>query len=87
MKSKVKKLIETKGVTGIKPRRIQKVQDARRLLASYIFYLQKGEINVNDAKAMAYLLIKYAELYKIESLENIELRLIELEEKINDTSP
>ena len=86
MKKKVKKLIENKGLTGIKPRRIQKVQDARRLLASYIFHLQKGEIKADDAKVMAYLLIKYAELYKIESLENIELRLAELEEKINDTT-
>jgi len=87
MKTKVKKLIENKEVTGFKPKRISKIRDARRLLASYIYELQKGTVKAQDAKTMAYLLIKYAELYKAESLENIELRLIELEEKVNDTSP
>lgn len=83
MKSKVKELIENKGVIGIKPRRISKIQDARRLLASYIYELQKGTVKGQDAKTMAYLLIKYAELYKVESLENIELRLSELESEMS----
>jgi len=83
LKKKVKQLVEKQRVSGIKPKRVSKVADARRLLALYIYELQKGTVKSEDCKTMAYLLIKYAELFKIETMESLEIRLSELEEKLN----
>ena len=84
--------LEKKGDTGInkenqgrqgifdKPKRVNNIKAARRLMAKIIYEFQKGSVPDSKAKTLAYLLIKYSELYKTESLEVIEKRLSELEE-------
>jgi len=67
VKAKVKKLLIKQEDSKIKPRRITKVKDARRLLASYIYDLQRGIVSSEQARTMCYLLIKYAEIYRIEN--------------------
>ena len=69
---------------SIKPKKLYKIKDARRLLANIIFLYQKGEVNSEYLKTLCYALIKYAELYKTETFENIEERLKHIEEKINE---
>lgn len=66
-----------------KPRKITGIKPARRLLAHIIYEFQRGAIRTTDAKTLAYLLIKYGELYKVETLADIEERLNLLEERTN----
>ncbi len=61
------------------------LKPARRLLAHIIYEFQRGAVRTEDAKTLAYLLIKYSELYKVETLAEIDERLIRLEE-INATA-
>ncbi len=68
-----------------KPRKITGIKPARRLLAHIIYEFQRGAVRTEDAKTLAYLLIKYSELYKVETLAEIDERLIRLEE-INATA-
>ena len=73
--------IETKkDVFEKKPKKIRDIKTARRFLANLIYEFQQNNITDQKVKTLAYLLIKYAELYKVESLEDIELRLQKLEE-------
>jgi len=76
-----------KGNTAIqaiigKPRKITGIKPARRLLAHIIYEFQRGAIRTEDVKTLAYLLIKYGELYKVETLAELDERIIRLE-KIN----
>ena len=64
-------MIRTKGNTAIqaiidKPRKITGIKPARRLLAHIIYEFQRGAVRTEDAKTLAYLLIKHSELYKME---------------------
>lgn len=71
----------------IKPKRIRNLKAARRLLADLIYYLQTDSMADSKAKSIAYLLIKYGELSKLESFENLtefEERIKSLEEKLNE---
>ena len=68
-----------------KPRKITGIKPARRLLAHIIYEFQRGAVRTEDAKTLAYLLIKYSELYKVETLAEIDERLIRLE-KVNATA-
>ena len=81
MKRKVKELSENKGVMAIKPKRIRKIADARRLLADYIYQFQLGNIKDDKLKTICYALIKYSELWKTEKLEDLEKRLSDLEQR------
>ena len=77
-------MTKVKRHTGIqaifdKPRKISGIKSARRLLAFIIFEFQRGALRTDDAKTLAYLLIKYSELYKVETLEEIEERITKLE--------
>jgi len=63
-----------------KPRKITGIKPARRLLAHIIYEFQRGAVRSEDARTLAYLLIKYGELYKMETLAEIEERLTKLEE-------
>jgi len=65
-----------------KPRKITGIKPARRLLAHIIYEFQRGAVRTEDAKTLAYLLIKYGELYKVETLAELDERIIRLE-KIN----
>lgn len=77
--------IENKRLTGInKPKKINKVKDARRLLANLIYQYQNGEITSEYIKTLTYVLIKFQELYKTEVLENIEDRIKKLEKQNNN---
>ncbi|MBK7106602.1 MAG: hypothetical protein IPH62_15115 [Ignavibacteriae bacterium] len=74
-------------ITKTKPKKIRNVKSARRLLADLIYYLQLEIIPSEKAKSIAYMLIKYGELFKTEnllSIEELEKRFKILEEKIND---
>ena len=76
-----------KGNTAIqaiidKPRKITGIKPARRLLAHIIYEFQRGAVRTEDAKTLAYLLIKYGELYKVETLAEMDERIERLE-KIN----
>ncbi len=66
------------------PRKITGIKPARRLLAHIIYEFQRGAVRTEDARTLAYLLIKYGELYKVETLAEIDERLTKLE-KINAT--
>lgn len=72
-----------KEVLSIKPKRVRNIASARRLLASVIFELQKGNVSDSKAKTIAYLLIKYSELFKIEKLDELNERITKLEEERN----
>jgi hypothetical protein len=76
-----------KGNTAIqaiidKPRKITGIKPARRLLAHIIYEFQRGAVRSEDVKTLAYLLIKYGELYKLETLAEMDERIERLE-KIN----
>ena len=76
-----------KGNTAIqaiidKPRKITGIKPARRLLAHIIYEFQRGAVRSEDVKTLAYLLIKYGELYKVETLAEMDERIERLE-KIN----
>ncbi len=78
---------KTKGNTAIqaiidKPRKITGIKPARRLLAHIIYEFQRGAVRSEDVKTLAYLLIKYGELYKVETLAEMDERIERLE-KIN----
>jgi len=84
-------MAKTKKDTGIKavlkkPIRVTNIKNARRLLASIIYEFQLGAMRTDDAKTLAYLLIKYAELYKVETLSDIEDRIQMLEAEVNAKS-
>jgi hypothetical protein len=78
---------KNKGNTAIqaiidKPRKITGIKPARRLLAHIIYEFQRGAVRSEDVKTLAYLLIKYGELYKVETLAEMDERIERLE-KIN----
>jgi hypothetical protein len=80
-------MMKTKGNTAIqaiidKPRKITGIKPARRLLAHIIYEFQRGAVRSEDVKTLAYLLIKYGELYKVETLAEMDERIERLE-KIN----
>ncbi len=77
--------VENKRLTGInKPKKINKVKDARRLMANLIYLYQNGEITTEYIKTLTYVLIKFQELYKTEVLENIADRIKKLEKQNNN---
>ena len=77
------KNIITNGVTkALKPRRVKDLKSARSLLGSLIYHYQIGTISENRARALAYLLIQFSNLVKTEKLEEIEIRLDQIEEAI-----
>jgi len=77
--------VEIKRLTGInKPKKINKVKDARRLMANLIYLYQNGEITTEYIKTLTYVLIKFQELYKTEVLENIADRIKKLEKQNNN---
>ena len=77
--------VENKRLTGInKPKKINKVKDARRLLANLIYLYQTGEITSEYIKTLTHVLIKYSELCKGEALENIEERISKIEKRIEE---
>lgn len=69
-------------VPAIKPKRIRNIKGARRLLANYIYEFQNKKVSNDDAKTIAYLLIKYSELWKTESFEQFEKRIDAIESKL-----
>ena len=78
---------KTKGNRAIqaiidKPRKITGIKPARRLLAHIIYEFQRGAVRTDHAKSLAYLLIKYGELFKLETLAELDERIKKLE-KIN----
>ena len=89
MKAKVKELIEKKtntlAYTGNiagkieKPVKVNKINDAKRLLSRLIYKLQSNEISGQDAKDLTYLLISYVTIVKDIDFER---RLKTIEEKI-----
>ena len=66
-----------------KPRKITGIKPARRLLAHLIYEFERGAIRSDDAKTLCYLLIKYGELYKVETLSDIDERILKLEKLLN----
>lgn len=78
-------VIKNQQVVGFHaPKKISKVRDARRLLASLIYQFQKGDVSSEYLKTLCYALIKYSELYKTESLETIQEKLSEMEIRFNE---
>lgn len=75
--------ILSKQVVGIKAKRVNKIKDARRLLAKLIYEFQMGKVSSEYLKTLCYALIKYSELFKVETLESINERISDLEEKYN----
>ena len=81
-------MAKKKANTGIqaildKPRKITGIKPARRLLAYIIYEFQRGAVRTEDARTLAYLLIKYGELYKVETLSDIDERILKLEKLLN----
>lgn len=72
----------SKSVPVIKAKKIRNIKSARRLLANLIYQFQTKEVTSEDAKTLAYLLIKYSELWKVESFEQFEKRLEVIESKL-----
>ncbi|GEM_PF-4416801 len=78
--------MKTKDTLKEKPKRVSNIRAARRLMARLIYDLQRENITSEKAKTLAYLLIKYSELFKVEKLEELENRLKRIEEKIDEKS-
>ena len=77
-------VVSDKGLIRIcPPKRINKIKDARRLLANLIYQFQKGEVSSEYLKTLCYALIKYSELFKAESLVTLQEKLSEIEERLN----
>ena len=60
------------------------IKSARRCMVFYINAYQQGKVSENKVKTMAYLLCKYAELFKISKIEDLENKLIEIESRLPD---
>ncbi|MFC2103531.1 hypothetical protein ACFLSS_03780 [Bacteroidota bacterium] len=85
VETKSLEVIENKRFMRINtPKRISKIKDARRLLANLIYLFQSGEISSDYLKTLCYALIKYSELYKVETLEYLEERVMNLEESFKN---
>lgn len=64
----------------LRARRVKDMRSARSLMSQIIYRFQKEEIPENRARCLAYLLIQYSNLYKVELLDSLEKRLSEIEE-------
>lgn len=84
MKHKITQTFSNKEVTAFNPKRISKVKDARRLLAQLIYFFQKGDVSSEYLKTLCYALIKYSELFKVESLETMQEKVLQIEERLNE---
>lgn len=88
-KVKIQEPIPVQQVMGVqhiiefKAKRINKVKDARRLLAKLIYEFQLGKVHSDNLKTLCYALIKYSELFKTETLENIDERMKKMEDRLN----
>ena len=80
-----KALLDKEGGEGIpllyRPIRINKIDDARRLLSRLILEFQKGTIQSRDAKDLCYLVVSYV---NVASQTDLEARLSAIEQKMED---
>jgi hypothetical protein len=76
MKQKVKDFKKNRA-----SKRITKLSEAQSLLSRYIQMYEKNEITDNMMRTLAYACKTYAEISKIQYLEEIETRLVELEKR------
>lgn len=66
-----------------KPKLVRNIKAARRLLSKLIYDIQAEDISNEKAKLLIYALIKFSELVKNQTVEELELRIKKLEEALN----